>query len=119
MVLLTFLVLVAGLLTVLYRYLRARPNGRSLWRSTMAIGGTVGVARAVLGLLGWYTVEHTGGPLQIPGYFLSMLTLPEAALLASRRVGAAPPAFYVQLSLLLLAGSLMMVGVVALIARNK
>ena len=49
------------------------------WRTTIRIGVGVGIAGAGLASLGWYVVERTGGPLQIPAHVLSMMALPEAA----------------------------------------
>lgn len=108
-----------GAVALLYLYLRARPDRRSLWRSTIRIGLVVGIARAALASLGWYTVEHTGGPLQVPAYALTMFALPEAALLPRRRVTVAPPEFYVFLSLLLIAGTLAAASIVALAVRRR
>src|SRR5712692_2863135 len=111
------LVVLFGLATVtLYRYLARRPNPRALWQSTVAIGIVVGIARAVLAGLGWYVVEHTGGPLQIPAFALAMLALPEAAVFGRHR-GPVPPALYVSLGLLLTLTSLLFVSVVALVVR--
>ena len=117
MVLLTALLLLSGAGALLYSYLRGRSGRRALWRSALTIGAAAGVARAGLAAFGWYTVEHTGGPLQIPGYALTMLALPEAAFLPRRRaVLPAPPEFYVALCAAIILGTMIAVGVVALIA---
>ena len=102
--------------TVLFRYLRQERDARALWRSSVAIGLTVGISRAVLASVGWYGVEHTGGPLQIPAYVLVMFALPEAASFGRQR-GVAPLSFYFLLSALLIASSLVLVSAVAFAAR--
>jgi hypothetical protein len=120
MILPSILVVFAAAIAGLYWHLRKQPDRRSLWRRTLQIGLGVGLARAGLASWGWYTVEHTGGPLQIPAFALAMLAWPEAALfLAERRTTAVPPEFYVQLSVLLIAGTLVLVGAVALAVRRS
>jgi hypothetical protein len=115
----TILVAFAAAVGGLYWHLGKQPDRRSLWRRTLQIGLVVGLARAGLASWGWYTVEHTGGPLQIPAFALAMLAWPEAAMfLAERRTTSVPPEFYVQLSVLLVAGTLVLVGAVALVARR-
>src|SRR5688572_31712833 len=86
----------AAVTVVLYRYLRAKRDARALWRSTVTLGVSVGVARAALACAGWYGVEHTGGPLQIPAYFLAMLALPEA-IVFGRHQGPVPLHIYISL----------------------
>jgi hypothetical protein len=108
-----FAAAVAGL----YWHLRKRRDRRSLFRTTLFVGFGIGLARAALASLGWYVVEHTGGPLQVPAFALAMLAWPEAAIFTERRLTPAPPDFYVRLSLLLVAGTLGLVGAVALAAR--
>ena len=103
----------AALTVALYLYLRTQRDSRSLWRSSVAIGSSVGIARAVLAAVGWYGVEHTGGPLQIPAFALAMLAWPEA-MVFGRQHGPAPLTFYVSLAFLLIASSLLLVGGVAL-----
>jgi len=103
----------AAVTVVLYRYLRAKRDARALWRSTVTLGVSVGVARAALACAGWYGVEHTGGPLQIPAYFLAMLALPEA-IVFGRHQGPVPLHIYISLFFLLIATSLLLVIGVAL-----
>lgn len=120
MILPAVLILFAVAIAVLYSHLRRQPDRRSLWRTTLRIGLGVGATRAALASLGWYVVEHTGGPHQIPGFALAMLAWPEAAILPRRRLTLAPPEFYVYLSLVLVIGTLTLVGLVALAAgRNR
>jgi hypothetical protein len=67
--LLPVLLLVFAALTVaLYSCLRARRDLQVLWRSTVAIGSSLGIVRAVLACVDWYVVEHTGGPGQIQAF---------------------------------------------------
>ena len=104
---------VLALLTVfLFRYLRSRCDAGTLWRSSLTIGSSIGVVRAVLACAGWYGVEHTGGPLQIPAFALALLALPEA-MVFGRHHGQVPAQFYVFLGLLLVATSLLLVIAVA------
>ena len=120
MVFLTALPLLFGAGALLYSYLRGRSNRRALWRSALTIGAVAGVARAGLASFGWYTVEHTGGPLQIPGYVLTMLALPEAAFVPrGRAVLPAPPEFYVALCAAIILGTMIAVGVIALVAGRR
>jgi hypothetical protein len=107
------LLVFAALTVALYRYLRAKRDSRALWRSSVAIGSSVGIARAVLACLGWYGVEHSGGPLQIPAYALAMLAWPEA-IVFGRHQGQVPLNFYISLGFLLIASSLLLVSGVAL-----
>jgi hypothetical protein len=103
---------VAGVVVLYGRFTR-RPD--AAWREALAIGLTIGLARGVLAPTGWYVVEHTGGPLQVPAYVLAMLAWPEAILLGRHR-GTAGPAFLVGLGLLLTATSVIGVSAVALVA---
>jgi hypothetical protein len=99
-------------------YLGGRVARRGFWRTALLTGLAIGVSRAVLASIGWYTVEHTGGPLQIPGFLLAMMAWPEAALLAGRhRTRSAPPALYAALSALLIGSSVLFVTVIAGLAR--
>lgn len=82
----------------------------------MIIGCSVGLVRGVLACVGWYTVEHTGGPLQIPAFALAMLAWPEGALFGPHR-GATPMGFYQALGGLLVATSSLLVAAVALAAQ--
>ena len=107
------LLFVAAMAVVLFRYLRAKADVRALWRSSVVIGLSVGVARAVLACVGWYGVEHTGGPLQIPAFALAMLAWPEAVVFG-RHQGPVPLRVYASLGLFLIASSLVLVGGVAL-----
>src|SRR3989442_3225530 len=116
MLIVIVLLVVAALTVALYRYLRAKHDSRSLWRSSVAIGSSVGIARAVLACVGWYGVEHTGGPLQIPAFALAMLAWPEA-IVFRRHPGPVTLNFYVSLGFLLFASSLFMVIGVALVVH--
>ena len=93
------ILLFAAAIVALYRHLAAKPSLLAVWRSAVTIGFLVGIARAVLACLGWYTVEHTGGPLQIPAFALAMLALPEALLFGSHK-GTVPLQFYIRLGFL-------------------
>jgi hypothetical protein len=103
----------AAVTVALYRYLRAKRDVRALWRSSVTIGFSVGIVRAVLACLGWYGVEHTGGPLQIPAFALAMLAWPEA-IVFGRHQGPVPLHFYSFLGFLLIATSVLLVSGVAL-----
>jgi hypothetical protein len=116
MILPAVLVIFFGLATALYVYLRRRPSRGRLWRAALGIGLVVGVCRAVLASLGWYILEHTGGFLQIPAYALAMAAWPEAAIFAERRFTPAPAEAYLYLLLVLVAGTVAVVGVVAAVA---
>ena len=118
MLIVIVLLVVAALTVTLYRYLRAKHDSRSLWRSSVAIGSSVGIARAVLACVGWYGVEHTGGPLQIPAFALAMLAWPEA-IVFGRHQGPVPLNFYVSLGFLLFASSLFLVSGVALAVQIR
>src|SRR5882672_11338927 len=100
MLILLFLLAFATLTVVLYRQFRAKRDSRTLWRSSVAIGLSVGIARAVLACIGWYGVEHTGGPLQIPAYALALLALPEA-IVFGRHQGPVPLNGHISLGFLL------------------
>ncbi|MGE5833587.1 MAG: hypothetical protein ACM4AI_03840 [Acidobacteriota bacterium] len=119
MVVLAGLVVVAGAMALVYVYLKRQPNPQSLWRRAVAIGVGLGVLRAMLASFGWYTLEHTGGPLQIPAYALTMLALPEAVIMSGRRTTPQPPEFFLWLSLLLIAGTTGFVALVAFIADSR
>ena len=111
------IVLLFAVATVaLYRHLVAKRNVRALWRSTVAIGSSVGIARAVLPCVGWYGVEHTGGPLQIPAFALAMLAWPEA-IVFGRHQGPVPLQSYISLGILLIVTSLLLVSGVALVVQ--
>ena len=117
MVFLTIIALTTIALGALYVHLRRQSVRGRLWRSTLLIGLTVGVARAALASVGWYVVERTGGPLQIPAFALAMMAWPEAAFfLRERRTTPVPPEFYLRLSLLLVATTTLLAGVLAVVA---
>ena len=105
----------AGII-VLYRHLAAKLSRRALWHSAFNVGISVGIARAVLSCIGWYAIERSGGPLQIPAFALAMLAWPEAVLFGRHR-GLVPLQLYVQLSLLLIVTSLLLVGGIALLVQ--
>jgi len=113
MLLPVFLLALAALTVVLYRYFQARHDSRALWRSSVVIGSSVGIARAVFACVGWYGVEHTGGPLQIPAYALAMLAMPEA-IVFGRHQGPVSLTSYLSLGFVLIASSLLLVSGVAL-----
>jgi hypothetical protein len=119
MIALTLLILLAAVIAGLYSIMRRQPDRRSLWRTALFVGLGTGVARAGLASLGWYLVEHAGGPLQIPAFALVMMAWPEGAILAERRLTPAPPAFYLRLSLLLMASTLALVVLVAVVAGRR
>ena len=113
------LVVVTLVIAGMYGLMRRLPDRRSLWRTALIVGVGTGVLRAALSSLGWYIVEHTGGPLQIPGFAMAMMAWPEAALLAERRVGPAPPSFYFQLSVILVTSTVSLVALIAFIASRR
>jgi hypothetical protein len=113
------LVVVTLVIAALYWLMRGQPNRRSLWRTALIVGVGTGVLRAALSAFGWYVVEHTGGPLQIPGFAMAMMAWPEAALLAERRLSPAPLSFYFQLSLLLVTSTVTFVALIAFIAGRR
>ena len=96
---------------------RAARTGR-VWRAALAIGLFVGVTRATLASVGWYTVERTGGPLQIPGFLFAMLAWPEAALLGPHR-GPASASFFVSLAVLLVLSSVAFAAATAFVAKMR
>ena len=107
------LLLLAGAAILLFRFLNTRAGPRALWRSSIAIGFSVGMMRGILACIGWYGVEHTGGPLQIPAFALAMLAWPEAIVFGRHR-GPVPLGFYPLLALLLVVTSMLWVSIVAL-----
>lgn len=94
----------------LFWYLRTRVGARSRYRAALAIGTIIGLTRGALSGLGFYGVTHTGGPLQIPAFALTMLSLPEAALILDG--GGLTLYRFGLLSFSLLVGSLLFVGAV-------
>ena len=119
MIALIALVVVTLVIVGMYKLMRRLPDRRSLWRTALIVGVGTGVLRAVLSSLGWYIVEHTGGPLQIPGFAMAMMAWPEAALLAERRMAPAPPSFYFQLSVVLVTSTVTFVALIAFIAARR
>ena len=119
MIAVTIPILLAALLAALYSLMRKQPDRRSLWRTALYVGAGTGVVRAALASFGWYMIERGGGPLQIPAYTLVMMAWPEVAMLAERRLPPAPPAFYLQLSVLLVTSTLAVTCLVALVASKS
>jgi len=78
----------------------------------------VGSGRAALACIGWYGVEHTGGPLQIPAFALAMLAWPEAIVLDARRVTPVTMSFYAILAGLLVTTTLLEVSLIALVVQK-
>jgi hypothetical protein len=113
------LLVVVGAVALLYRYLRRQPHRQSFWRRALVIGVGIGAVRATLASFGWYSLEHTGGPLQIPAYALALLALPEAAVWAGRRTTPHPPEFLLWLSLLLIVSTTSFVVLVAIAANMR
>ena len=111
-----FILVFAGATVVLYRYLVTKRNAGSLWRSSVTMGSSIGIARGVLACVGWYGVEHTGGPLQIPAFALAMLAWPEAAIFG-RHQGPVPLGFYIAVAFLLIVTSMLLIGAVALMVQ--
>src|SRR5260370_12189514 len=105
--------LCSGAIVLLYRFFSTRRGARALWRSSVAIGSSVGSMCGVLACVGWYGVEHAGGPLKIAAFALAMLAWPEAIVFGRHR-GPVPLSFYPLLALLLVATSMLMVSGVAL-----
>src|SRR5688500_16435169 len=79
----------------------------------------LGILSAGLASLGWYVVEHTGGPLQVPAFALAMLAWPEAMVFAERRTTSAPPGFYLRLSLLLVTSTVVVITLVGALATLR
>jgi hypothetical protein len=119
MIAIAVLILLGALLAALYSLMRKQPDQRRLWHTALYVGVGTGVARAALASLGWYMVERTSGPLQIPAFALAMMAWPEGAMLDERRLTPVPPAFYIQLSVLLIASTLAISGLVAIIAAKS
>ena len=115
---LVLLVVVAwsAAMLALYKYLSRMRSAGTLWRRTVAIGVSVGLVRGGLASIGWYGVEHTGGPLQVPAYLVAMLAWPEAALWGRHR-GLTPLNFYPLLVFALTVSSLAWFGGVALLVQ--
>lgn len=109
MVLATILVVLVAVVAGLYWFFDSR---RKPVRTAVYTGCILGILRASLASAGWYVVERTGGPLQIPAFALAMLAWPEAMILAERRTTPAPPDFYLRLSLLLVISTVVVVGLI-------
>jgi hypothetical protein len=119
MIAVAVLILLAALVAALYTLMRKQPDRISLWRTALYVGVGTGVARAALASLGWYMIERTGGPLQIPAFAMAMMAWPEGAMLDERRLTPVPPAFYIELSALLIASTLAVSCLVAVIAAKS
>jgi hypothetical protein len=119
MVLPVFLLIVVGGVALLYRTVSGRRASGSAWRTALVLGVPLGVVRASLACLGWYVVEHTGGPAQVPAFALAMLAWPEGALLPEPAPGMTPVRTYVLLFLLLVASTTTLVAVLAVIAAGQ
>jgi hypothetical protein len=117
MILLSFLILVGSLAAALFWLFRRPSTARTSWRLVLLLGLGIGIARASLACFGWYVVEHTGGPAQIPAFLLAMLSWPEAVLLPRRAPGPTPASTYVALFLLLVVSSVLLVSAIAAAAR--
>ena len=116
MLLLIVVLLWIGMVFALLRYLATKRGRRALWRSAIAIGVTAGLLRGGLASVGWYTVERTGGPFQVPAFALAMLAWPEAALFGRHR-GFTPLTLYPMLVLALTVSSLAWVASLALLVQ--
>lgn len=115
----TALILCVGTAVVLFWYLGSR---RQPLRAAVYSGCILGIVRATVASAGWYTVEHTGGPLQVPAFALAMLAWPEAMVFTERRTLPAPPGFYLRLWFLLATSTLViiaLVGVAASLRRQR
>ena len=117
MVLATLLLAFGAVTFVLSRWFRARPTTSSIWRSAILIGLGIGLTRATLASFGWYVVEHTGGPAQVPAFLLVMLAWPEAVLLPRVPPSGSTAGTYVSLFVLLVISSLVLVTAIAAVAR--
>ena len=116
MVIASIVLLLAGAVIVLGHFF-ARHRTETL-RSGIALGAAIGLVRGCLASAGWYVVERSGGPVQIPAYALSMLAWPEGMLLGPSRT-LRPMSFYVQLALLLTVTTAIMVGALAALVRVR
>jgi hypothetical protein len=104
---------------ILYWAITRQPRRQSAWRTALHLGLPAGIVRASLACGGWYVVEHTGGPLQIPAYVLAMFSWPEAALLPRSGPMVTPAGTYVLLFALLVVSTTMFVALLAAIARGR
>ena len=112
------LLLVFGVVSAgVFRLLRGLSSRPSFWSVAVSIGIGVGLVRASFACLGWYVVEHTGGPAQIPAFAMAMLAWPEAALLPRTGPSQTPARTYVLLFALLVVSSTTFVAAIAALAR--
>ena len=118
MVLPTIVVALAALVGGVYWFFSTRREPTVL-RTALYIGCLLGAVRGGLATIGWYVVEHTGGPLQVPGFALAMLAWPEAILISERRTTPTPPGFYAQLALLLFTSTVVLISAIAIIAKRR
>ena len=118
MILPSLLVVVGAAVALLFVWFRRIERSR-LWRTAVFLGLGIGLTRASLACAGWYVVEHTGGPAQVPAFLLAMLSWPEAALLPRQRTGVTPTSTYVQLFFLLTVSSTVLVTAIAASARRR
>ena len=116
MLVLIVVLLWTAMVFALFRYLATKRGARALWRWSIAIGLMAGLLRGGLASVGWYVVEHTGGPLQVPAFALAMLAWPEAALFGRHR-GLTPLIFYPMLVLALTVSSLAWVAGLAVVVQ--
>jgi hypothetical protein len=116
MLLFSVVLLWTAMVFALFRYLAMKRGGRALWRSSIAIGLTTGLLRGGFASVGWYAVEHTGGPFQVPAFVLAMLAWPEAALFGRHR-GFTPLTFYPMLVATLTVSSVAWVAILALLVQ--
>ena len=100
----------------LYWYFQTR---RKPVRTAVYTGCILGILRAILASVGWYAVEHTGGPLQVPAFALAMLAWPEAMVFAERHTTPAPQGFYLRLSLLLVTSTAVNIGLIGAVATLR
>ena len=112
----TVLIVLVGTMAGLFWYFGTR---RVPVRAAVYTGCILGILRAGLASLGWYVVEHTGGPLQVPAFALAMLAWPEAMVFAESRTTSAPPGFYLRLSLLLVTSTVVVITLVGVLATLR
>jgi hypothetical protein len=117
-VLISLLLVFGGAGFLLFRWFRRQPRARSAWKTAILLGLGLGLTRATLACFGWYVVEHTGGPAQVPAFALAMLAWPEGALLPSTGPGLTPVSTYVSLFVLLVVSSMVLVAAIAAAARR-
>jgi hypothetical protein len=117
MVLPTLLLFFGALAFVVFYWFRRRPSTSSAWRAAILLGFGIGLTRATLASFGWYVVEHTGGPTQVPAFLLVMFAWPEAVFLPRSPPSGTPVGTYVSLFVLLVVSSLLFVAAIAAVAR--